>query len=121
MKLDFKGTEKPCHMKMRVLLNAWLNYNDIHIFERDIEVSYNNVYDFWDIDIFKWCVKSSGNGTPEYRDQKWKDNIQAIINLFELKEEDLKSTWRWHNHNKYNGLELDHKQIPGIRFWIYRK
>ena len=116
MKLDFKGTEKPCAMNMRTIFSAWLSYNDIHIFPSDMTFHYNGAYDFWDISIFKWCKNKGGVGTKEYRADKWKDDLQNIKELLGDQIGHSSSTFKWADNEE----DYDHKQIPGVRIWIYR-
>lgn len=86
MQLVLQGTGKPTpahFFSAKVLLNAWIQYHGVFLDERDIEVKYNDCYDFWDVTVYRSCIAGPGHGSPEYRDQNWikqKEIINSLLN-----------------------------------------
>jgi hypothetical protein len=97
-------------------------YEELHIPERDIEASYNSLYKFYFVSVFKNCDSGPGNGTSASRDANWSRVQVAIENLFDI--EDKSITWRWANHYNWQYPDpeaLDTPKpyyIPGFKYTV---
>lgn len=105
MEISFcKITEKWLPWPCRDMFKCWLWKHGVSIDSKNIEISYNHYYHFYDIELF-----------PEQQDklEKLREQIQNLEgkNLFKL--ESLDSTWRWERNSENKNI-----QYWGIRFWI---
>ena len=98
------------------LIQAYLSYNKIYVRDKDITVSYNSAYDFWDISVFKCNRVMSGNGNKDWRAKMWEEQKERIQQLFP--DVEMKTTFAWVD-DRPNSTTRDEDQIPGIRFWLY--
>lgn len=105
----------------KVLLNI---HKDIYLDERDIEVEFYDEWDFVKVSVFKWCDSGPGCGDSDSRKAWWKQQIEAITDLFDIQY--TGATWRWLSHmsplygNKPYDLEREN-YIPGVCFWIRKE
>lgn len=116
MRLTF-DKQQECNSSSHKLFNAYLSFHGVHVRPEDLEISYNKVYDFWDIHVYKCNRNIVGNGTKEYREQNWLNVKEGLKDLFPDSEMQL-DTWRWAYYPVYKGVELDDTRIEGVRFWI---
>lgn len=88
-----------------------------YIRDYDFKIRYNEVYKFYDISIYRDARATSGNGTVQYRENKWIE-IKSLLDKLFL-DLDKEYTWRWAKHHR---LELsgptDMEEIPGVRICI---
>ena len=98
------------------LFQLLLTAKGVWIDIRDVEVSFNEMYKFYDVSIFK-CEQTSGCGTKEILDRDWETHKQVIKDFFQVKE--YKETYRWVKHHPLRYTKPQNTDIiDGIRFFV---
>lgn len=116
-----EGTRFPDTQAVGAIVRAYLSfYRKLTIAERDIEVSYNDVYKFYEVSVFRWSKCGPGTGSAKYRAELWEQTKIAMIDLFDVQS--CMNSWRWPAHHRWiygeDELETDNGQIPGARYFI---
>ena len=97
MKLVFTIPENPHNIFNSSLIKGWLNYNRIFFGENCLKVSYNTVYHFYDVYIYR----------SNESDSNWDLLVRDVTGLDEVEWVD--TTW----NRDSSGMKIDI-----VRFWI---
>lgn len=97
MKLLFTIPENPHNIFSSSLIKGWLNYNRVFFGETCLRVSYNTVYDFYDVYIYRSSESNSN----------WDLLVNDITSLNEVEKVD--NIWS----RDEGGMKVD-----VVRFWI---
>lgn len=128
MKLQIGGPGHAPYTTISGILREFWAFNGMHIKERRIKSSWNDVYGFWDVTVERGpLIKTGyGHGSIEYQTKRWNEYVETIVamNSQGRLKPDLHSwTWEYVSDNIHTeeGEVSVNNQIscPAIRLFLY--
>lgn len=120
MKLILGKTDKPAPYHVAEMLRHYLAIHRVYIRQEDIECSYNSVYHFYDVSVFKCNRDVIGNGTKTRRAQSWEKYVSIMKTIEPFASAKSWKDWRCGSEQRFKGspVDVDEDPVPGIRFFI---
>ena len=79
------------------MLKELYAYHGAYFDSHAIKTSYNTCYHFWDVTINRGVLHKPGygHGSVDCQQKKWKEYIEIVYNLHNLRSESKTTAWTW--------------------------